>query len=121
MSTAEARTLTFNPIRGGRKENNKTLEVPPELQILEDGQDVPEHHHCFRILNTKSGDDRLVWDSRSLREVQAAKKSFVKLIKSGMTPYKVGVGGSASSEVMDEFDPRAEEVIFMDTALVAGG
>lgn len=119
MSTTEARTLKFNPIRGCKME--KTLEVPPEIQILDDGQDVPEHHGCFRILNTESGDDRLVWDRRSLAEINAAKKSFRELIKQGMTPYRVGTGGKATSEVMDEFDPAAEEVIFMETALVAGG
>ncbi len=117
--SATARILRFNPIRGSKLE--KTLEVPPELQILDDGQEVPEHHHCFRILNTESGDDRLVWDSRSLGEIRAAKKSFVDLVKQGMTPYEVGLGGKATSKVMVEFNPHAEEVIFMDTGLVAGG
>ena len=39
----------------------------------------------------------------------------------GLVPYKVGVNGKASSEVMDEFDPYAEEVIFLPVAVVAGG
>jgi hypothetical protein len=46
---------------------------------------------------------------------------FVNLIKKGLKPFRVGVDGKATSEVMDEFDPHAEEVIFLPQALVAGG
>lgn len=112
MSTATV--LEFSPIRGGQK---KRLET--ELQKLEDGDQL-NGRFCFRIMN-ENGDDRLVWDSSSMAELREAKKAFVELVKQGMTPYRVGVNGEATSEVMREFDPKAEEVIFMDTQLVAGG
>ena len=112
MSTATI--LEFSPVRGGAKKRLAT-----ELQKLDDGEDL-NGRFCFRVMN-ENGDDRLVWDSGSIREIGAAKKAFVELVKEGMTPYRVGVNGQASSEVMKEFDPRAEEVIFMDTALVVGG
>lgn len=119
MTTATApapkTVIEFSPIRGGTK-----IRIESELQKLEDGQKLKPGQHCFRIMN-ENGDDRLVWDSGSIREINAAKRDFIALVKKGMTPYKVGVGGSASSEVMETFDPKAEEVIFMDTALVAGG
>ncbi len=114
-ATPELTVLEFCPVRGGVKTRIET-----ELQKLDDGQQPQAGQHCFRIMN-ENGDDRLVWDSGSIREINAAKKAFLDLVKKNMTPYRVGVGGNASSEVMDEFDPAAEEVIFMDTALVAGG
>ena len=106
--------LEFSPIRGGTKTRIET-----ELQKLEDSDQL-NGRHCFRIMN-ENGDDRLVWDSGSMAELKAAKKAFIDLVKKGMTPYRVGVNGKASSEVMQEFDPKAEEVIFMNTALVVGG
>lgn len=117
MTTAspELTVLEFSPIRGGQKTRIET-----ELQKLDDGQQPQPGQHCFRIMN-ENGDDRLVWDAGSIREINAARRAFVDLVKKNMTPYKVGVGGNASSEVMETFDPAAEEVIFLDTQLVAGG
>jgi hypothetical protein len=88
---------------------------------MEDGQEKPAGHFMFRILSQEKGDERLTWDSSSLRELQGAKEMFVNLIKKGLKPFRVGVDGKATSEVMDEFDPHAEEVIFLPQALVAGG
>lgn len=98
-----------------------SVAVPSEIQILEDGQCPAAGHHCFRILDPLKGDERLTWDSRDFRQIKAAKEMFVNLIKKGLKPFKVGLGGKATSEVMDEFDPTAEEVIFLPHALVAGG
>ena len=107
--------LEFSPVRHGTKRRLETT-----LQKLEDGDQLKAGQHCFRIMN-ENGDDRLVWDSSSFIEIKAAKKDFVELVKQGMTPYRVGTDGRASAEVMTEFDAKAEEVIFMDTALVVGG
>lgn len=98
-----------------------TIEVPEDLTILESGGNVPKYYGIFRILHPAKGDERLIWDSRSLKEIQAAKKMFVDLIKQGLKPFRVGVNGKATSEAMSEFDPHAEEVIFLPTALVVGG
>lgn len=99
-----------------------SIEVPPGLQFLEDGLQVQKGHHCIRILHPDKGDERLTWDSTSLAELQQARKLFIDLVKQGLTPYRVGLNGDTTAEVMDEFDPHAEEVIFMPTAtLVVGG
>lgn len=105
---------------GGTKLIEK-VDVPPELAILDDGEHAPDGHHMFRVLSSLKGDERLTWDSTSLAEMQAAKKLFTDLIKKGLKPFRVGVNGQATSEVMDEFDPHAEEVIFLPQSLVAGG
>jgi len=119
MSIASPRSIEVPAVRGTSL--RETVEVPDEIQILEDGQSPAEGHFCFRILDPLKGDERLTWDSRDFRQIKAAKDMFVNLIKKGLKPFKVGVGGKASSEVMSEFDPTAEEVIFLPQALVAGG
>ncbi len=125
----------------------QTYDVPPELLILSGEDDFMElraHtderypvrgdsiapvnpdslraiYGCFRIISQKDGDKRVVWCRKVIAEIQAAKKMFMDLISKGMVPYKVGVSGNASAEVMDEFDPTAEEVIFMPVRAIAGG
>jgi len=97
-------------------------EVPDGLQKLEDGEEIPAGAGgIFRIMN-QTGDDRLTWMRDSLHSIAAAKRAFVDLIKKNLVPYKVGVNGQASVEVMTEFDPHAEEVIFMaKKGIVVGG
>lgn len=114
----------------------ETYEVPPELLVLSEENvegDFMEQcakeskgmasvdFGCFRIMSQKDGDKRVVWCRRILSEISAAKKMFIDLLSKGMVPYKVGVDGSASSQVMKEFDPTAEEVIFMPVRAIAGG
>lgn len=105
--------------------SNMTLDVPDNLQIVED-QDIAAFegkpdYGMFRCLSSKHGDKRVVWNRRSLPEIAAAKKMFSDLISQGMTPYRVAPGGTASPTVMDEFDPMAQEVIFMPLQMVGGG
>jgi hypothetical protein len=99
----------------------KKIEVPPELRVLEGNEEPSVGQFTFRIIDRLHGDKRLTWDSRSLREINAAKTMFVELIKEGLTPYKVGLNGKKTSEVMTEFDPSAEEVLFLPMQLVTGG
>jgi hypothetical protein len=75
----------------------------------------------FRIMTPKDGDKRVVWCRKVIEEIKAAKKMFMDLVTSGMVPYRVGVDGKASANVMDEFDPLAEEVIFMPVQAIRGG
>lgn len=97
------------------------VEIPEELEILE-GMDQPcLGYSTFRILHQKFGDKRITWRGNVLQEINAAKKLFVELIKSGLTPYRVGTAGKPSSSVMQEFDPTAEEVVFLPKQMVAGG
>lgn len=76
---------------------------------------------CFRIMSQADGDKRVVWCRKKIAEIKAAKTMFMGLISKGMIPYKVGVDGAATSEEMTEFDPTAEEVIFMPVRAIAGG
>ena len=97
------------------------IDVPENLRILEDGENPPEGFGVFRVMTPKDGDKRIVWDCRDMAQIGEAKAMFDKLIQEGLVPYKVGLDGKATSEVMDEFDPHAEEVIFLPVALVTGG
>jgi chlorite dismutase len=117
MSIAEKKSIKIHPFEHGSLEDS--IEII-EIQALEDNQEVPENHYCFRILSHK-GDERLVWDSRSLVQLNEAKQTFLSLIKKGMTPYHVGIGGKVTSEIMREFNPHAEEVIFVPTRAIVGG
>ena len=97
------------------------VEIPSEIQILEQDETVPEFHHCFSIIDPAKGDERLTWDNRCLQQIAAAKKTFVALIQKNLRPFKVGINGLATSDVMTVFDPLAEEVIFLPMAPVKGG
>lgn len=96
-------------------------DVPTGLQKLEDGQQVQPGQCLFSIMNP-NGDDRLTWIRDNLTSIQAAKRAFVDFVKKGLKPYKVNTDGIVTAEVMDEFDPEAEEVIFMPgRPILAGG
>lgn len=116
----------------------QTYDVPPELTIMGPGSALDfaelaviagqleveasaKDFGCFRILSQKDGDKRVVWCRRKIAEIKAAKQMFLDLLSKGMIPYKVGVDGAASAEEMREFDPTAEEVIFMPVQAIAGG
>lgn len=98
-----------------------TIEIPEELTILEDGQQPEPFQVCWRFLSQKDGDKRVVWNSGSIPEINAAKSMFQTLVSKGMTPYRVGSGGRATPTVMNEFDAGAEEVIFMPTKMIVAG
>lgn len=115
----EPRSIDISPLLGSKL--TAKVEVPDGIQILEGGVKCPKGHHMFRILHPEKGDERLTWDSMSLSDIKGAKQMFVDLVEKGLTPYRVGVGGKATSQVMDEFDPAAEEVIFLGHPVIAGG
>jgi hypothetical protein len=112
-------TIISVPVLEGCK-LREDVEIPSGLQILEDGP-IPAHHHCFSIIDPDKGDERLTWDNRSLPSIADAKKAFVNLVLAGLKPFKVGLNGIATSDAMSEFDPLAEEVIFLPMAPVGGG
>jgi len=95
--------------------------IPDTLRIMEDGERPSQGHHVFRVMTAKDGDKRVVWDCHDLAQINDAKTMFDELVAQGLVPYKVGTDGRATSEVMDEFDPAAEEVIFLPVAMVTGG
>jgi len=113
-------TIELTIIKGTKLK--ETIEVPAELHIIDDAGEIPAtHNRMFRILSQEKGDERITWDSRSLADIRAAKEMFISFIKKGLKPFKVGLNGKATAEVMREFDPLAEEVIFLPHQLVAGG
>ncbi len=105
----------------GRGVITSHIAVPESLSFLPDRQNPAKGQRCFRIMTPKDGDKRIVWDSRDLGQITDAKAMFDECVEKGLVPYKVGIGGKASSEVMDEFDPDAEEVVFLPVAAVVGG
>ena len=46
---------------------------------------------------------------------------FNELIAKGLVPYKVQLNGDPSSEIMTEFNPNSEEIIFLPIKMVTGG
>lgn len=125
MTTATAeREIDVAMLRVGKTPGNLSakLRIPDNLGIMDDpAQKAPEGFGCFRIMTPKDGDKRVVWDSRDFAQISEAKAMFDELVVQGLVPYCVGVNGRASSEVMAEFDPYAEEIIFLPVAMVAGG
>jgi len=100
----------------------KEFEIPESLTILNNPKDRPPVGcGMFRIMTPKDGDKRVVWNSNSFSEIKDAKDTFDKLVAEGLVPYKVGLDGKQTSEVMDIFDPHAEEILFLPIALVRGG
>ena len=96
------------------------VKIPNEL-ATQDSAEPPPGHGMFRILTAKDGDRRIVWNRLVLAEIRAAKEMFLELIDKGLVPYKVGTGGRPTSEIMAEFDPSAEEIMFLPIAAVVGG
>jgi hypothetical protein len=64
---------------------------------------------------------RVVWEATSIPQIAEARKLFDALREEGMTAFRVGTDGKQSSEEMKEFDPLAEEVIFVQMKHVVGG
>jgi hypothetical protein len=61
----------------------------------------------------RTGDTRVMWDSRNKEEVKAAEKQFDSLRKSGYLAYKaVGKEGTQGEQIR-EFDKKAERIIFV--------
>jgi hypothetical protein len=115
--------LDLTPLMAGTNPTKVTVqvEIPEELTVLGGTEQPAPGCGAFRILHQLHGDKRVTWRRNVIQEINAAKKLFVDLVKEGLTPYKVGTGGSPSSEVMREFDAMAEEVIFLPKQMVTGG
>lgn len=103
------------------KNSRISVDIPTKLMELKDGEKPNEYQGCFRILTPKDGDKKLVWDTRDFAQIQEAKETFDKLVAEGLVPYRVGVDGKATVEVMDVFDPACGEVIFAAIGLLVGG
>lgn len=114
VDTLEVQTIKYSS-------QHVKVKIPKNLKVLGDNEQPANGWRVFRVMTPRDGDKRIVWDSRSLAQIADAKAMFDKLIQEGLVPYKVGVDGKASAEVMDEFDAAAEEVVFLPIQAVAGG
>jgi hypothetical protein len=119
MNTAMQDFIEVAGIKGSSV--TKKIGIPDSLHIMQDGEEPRKYHNIFRVMTAKDGDKRVIWDCRDLAQINDAKAMFDELVAQGLVPYKVGFDGGATSEVMDMFDPAAEEVIFLPTSLVVGG
>jgi len=114
-----ASVVEVMPVKGSLL--TEEIQIPEKLRRLEDGEVAEKGFGTFRIMSPKSGDDRIVWDCRDLDQIEDAKVMFDELVEKGLVPYKVGIDGKATSDVMDEFDAFAEEVIFLPVAAAVTG
>lgn len=119
MTTTAERSIEVPLVKNSNITEN--IAIPDKLKILRDQEKVKKWERCFRFLTPKDGDKRIVWDSRDMSQIEEAKVMFDECVAKGLVPYRVGVDGNASSDIMDEFDPDAEEVIFLPIARVQGG
>lgn len=98
------------------------IDIPASLGLMNDAKaKAPPFHGVMRVMTPKDGDKRVTWDSRDFTQIREAKEMFDKCVTQGLVPYRVGVGGKATCEVMSEFDPHAEEIIFLPIQAVVGG
>jgi hypothetical protein len=112
-------TIEVQVLKGSRV--TVPVTIPEKLKVLRDNETPKSGFGCFRVMTAKDGDKRVVWDARDLDQIEEAKAMFDQLIQEGLVPYKVGLDGKATAEVMEEFDPYAEECLFLPIAAVAGG
>jgi len=75
----------------------------------------------IRILDPERGDERITWNRKSLKQILEAKALFLKLVKKGLTPYRVEAGGKLAVKAMKEFDASAEEILFKPKGIAVGG
>lgn len=80
--------------------------------------EVPEGHGLLSTLD-RTGDTRVMWDSRNKSEVRTAKRTFDDLRKDGYLAYRAVGKDGAQGEQIREFDPKAERII-MVKPLVGG-
>ncbi len=125
MSTLIApRTIdvsTFRRPDGKPTKLSETVEIPDSFTVLEQGEKPAPGSRMFRVMTPEKGDERLVWDSHSLREIRDAKKFYLSMVAKGFKPFKCDAKGKALPEPMKRFDAHAEEIVFLPEMAVAGG
>jgi hypothetical protein len=94
-------------------------DVPADstLRALKDGEPVPEGHGYFSVMG-EVGDTKYIWDKKKPFEVKVARMVFRKHIREKYRAYHVK-DDATPGEPMDEFDPKAEMVVFVPQ--MAGG
>jgi len=96
-------------------------EIPEDVPLLGEDEDIEPNCQVWRILCKRTGDKRVKWKKWVIGEINRAKERFVDFVKQGLIPFRVGTDGKMSAEVMREFDPAAEEVVFVPRRAVTKG
>jgi hypothetical protein len=66
------------------------------------------------MLTPRHGDLRIMWDHGNTEEVSTARETFNRMTKREKhVAYRVTGKDGARGEVMTEFDPAAERIIFV--------
>ncbi len=73
--------------------------------------DLPEGHGEFAIMGVE-GDTKIMWDKSKPAEVKNAEESFKRLRKDGYLAYKVVGDKGDKGDMLTEFDPNAERIVF---------
>jgi hypothetical protein len=116
-TTPTLNTITLHPLTNTNLQEQ--YQLPPTITL--NNEPPTPHHHQYRILNPKTGDDRLTWDTRDFQAMQDARKTYLDLIQKGYKPFKVDPQGKKTNQPMITFDPTASQVIFVPMSPVMGG
>lgn len=73
--------------------------------------EVPNGLHAMAVMG-KEGDTKHMWDKTKPAEVEAAKTLFDSLRGKGYAAFQVKGKDGERGEIMREFDPTAERIIF---------
>jgi hypothetical protein len=109
----------------GMHESEVTCPVPDPILIVKDSEMEQfkdrKTFGMFRVLTRLDGDKRVVWNKFSLPEIESARQMFTDLIKKGLAAFKVDSKGKQTTEIMQDFDPQAEEIIFVPVKALCPG
>lgn len=78
-------------------------------EIIEEA--LSPNQGLMAIMN-EDGDKKTVWDRTRPVEVEAARREFDYLRVNGYLAFKVEGSDGRKGEVLHEFDPKAERIIF---------
>lgn len=73
--------------------------------------EVPKGKHAFAVMG-EVGDSKHIWDKGNKDEVEAMRDLFKKLTKKGYRAYRATGKEGEKGELMTDFDPTAERMIF---------
>lgn len=95
----------------------------PEMEFFVSSQPkideiISETPKSLMHILDESGDLKVIWDSKNVDEVAAARDQFNNLLKKGFLAFSVKQNGEAKEQI-HEFDPDAEKLI-MVPAVVGG-
>jgi hypothetical protein len=78
----------------------------------------PSHDHEIAVLDS-SGDSKITWSLNDEIAIENARRSFDYFREQGYTAFRVDGDEGGLGGLMNEFDPTAEQVVFVPP-MVAG-